>query len=350
MLAENINWLEKERKRGREKYKRLYSDKSNNNLKPSICRGLRKLVNLRILLDKNQELHHWNYNYPKSFYILNIRFHKKIHKKLKFDESTLCFYYNDVLLDTIEKHTSFLKEQSKELSLNIDIIIFELTTNKTKTMEIYKKMCAILKDVEYIKKDKKNVMQGFMFRGIDDMYNALHDLFAKHEVFICSDVLELTREERQTAKGGNLIYTILKIRFTFYTIDGSQVESIMIGEAMDSGDKSANKAMSTALKYALMQAFLIPTEELKDSDSETYQVAKKEPKIIEIPEIKPPFFKGDWNGEITDNNQVTWNGKVYQLSTLANKQLRDYIDSELEKDRIMKEQQIMENTIDSFSK
>lgn len=45
--------------------------------------------------------------------------------------------------------------------------------------KIYDAMACILSDVEGIKKEKKNQQQGFMFRGIDDMYNCLHDLFAK---------------------------------------------------------------------------------------------------------------------------------------------------------------------------
>jgi hypothetical protein len=198
-------------------------------------------------------------------------------------------------------------------------------------MEIYNRMIKILQDVEFIKKDKKNIQQGFMFRGIDDMYNSLHELFAKHEVFICSDVLELNREERQTAKGGNLIYTVLKIKFTFQTLDGSSVESIMIGEAMDSGDKSANKAMSTALKYALMQAFLIPTEDLKDSDNDTYQVAKKE---LKEPEKKSkPLtekFLEMWGKskrpyEIIEGHSVEVDGKVYKLSPEQIKQCEIHI-------------------------
>lgn len=135
--------------------------------------------------------------------------------------------------------------------------------------KIYDAMACILFDVEGIKKEKKNQQQGFMFRGIDDMYNCLHDLFAKHKVFISSEVLDTKREERTTKSGGNLIYTVLTIKFSFYTTDGSFVSSTLIGEAMDSADKSCNKAMSVALKYALMQTFLIPTEELKDPDAET---------------------------------------------------------------------------------
>ena len=190
-------------------------------------------------------------------------------------------------------------------------------------MEIYKRMISILKDVEYIKKDKVNTGQNYKFRGIDDMYNALHELFAKHEVFICSDVLELTREERQTQKGGNLIYTLLKIKFTFQTMDGSSVESIMIGEAMDSGDKSANKAMSTALKYALMQAFLIPTEELKDSDNNTYEVKKKEPEL-KLPEINDNFWKV-WNKEILDGNFIEIKGKKYKANDKQIAQMNTYL-------------------------
>jgi hypothetical protein len=49
----------------------------------------------------------------------------------------------------------------------------------------------------------------------------------------------------------------------------------MIGEAMDSGDKSANKAMSAAQKYALLQVFCIPTEEPKDTENETHTVEPK---------------------------------------------------------------------------
>lgn len=75
------------------------------------------------------------------------------------------------------------------------------------------------------------------------------------------EVLESRREERQTKGGGNLIYTVLKLKVTFYAEDGSNVSAIVQGEGMDSADKSTNKAMSAAYKYALFQLLCIPTEE-----------------------------------------------------------------------------------------
>lgn len=143
--------------------------------------------------------------------------------------------------------------------------------------KIFQCLVDIMDDVEAIGKNKTNSAQGYKFRGIDDMYNSLHPLFAKHGVFITSEVLNGDREERTTAKGGVLIYSIIDVRFTFYAVDGSNVSSVIKGEAMDSGDKATNKAISVALKYALMQMFMIPTDEKIDTEHESPEpMPKKE--------------------------------------------------------------------------
>src|SRR6202012_5845019 len=96
---------------------------------------------------------------------------------------------------------------------------------------IFKKLIAILNEVEAVGKNKPNPQQGYKFRGIDDMYNALHPLFSKHGVIIGSEVVGSQREERQTKSGGNLNYSIIDVRFTFYAEDGSSVSSTIKGEA-----------------------------------------------------------------------------------------------------------------------
>ena len=140
---------------------------------------------------------------------------------------------------------------------------------------IYKKIAAILADSDAIGKDRINNQQGFRFRGIDDVYNSLHPILAKHGVFSTTTVLEDRTEERQSARGGTLIYRILKVQFTFYAEDGSFVQSVVIGEGMDSGDKASNKAMAIAHKYALLQLLAIPTEDAKDPDAESHEVLPK---------------------------------------------------------------------------
>ena len=134
---------------------------------------------------------------------------------------------------------------------------------------IFQKMTSILKETKAITKSEKNQQQGFKFRGIDNVMNELHELFAKNDVFILQEVQDFTVDARPTAKGGTLFYTRATIKFRYMTTDGSFVETVNVGEAMDSGDKGMNKAMSIALKYSLLQMFLIPTEEQKDPDATT---------------------------------------------------------------------------------
>ena len=154
-------------------------------------------------------------------------------------------------------------------------------------MNIFQSITKILEEVPAIGKTKTNTIQNFKFRGIDDVMNTFQPLLAKHKVFIVPQVLEQTREERQTSKGGNLIYSICKIKYIFYAEDGSSVEAIVVGEGMDSGDKATNKAMAIAMKYAMFQVFCIPTEEMKDPDSDTPPESKKVVKNTANIKIQP---------------------------------------------------------------
>lgn len=137
------------------------------------------------------------------------------------------------------------------------------------TAMIYKSIIKVMSEINAIGKDRKNQAQGFQYRGIDDIMNELHGTLAKCGVFVVPNVLEETRTTGKTSRGGDMFYTRLKIRFTFYAEDGSNVQSVVIGEAMDTGDKASNKALSVGLKYALLQVFCIPTEDEKDPDAQS---------------------------------------------------------------------------------
>lgn len=129
----------------------------------------------------------------------------------------------------------------------------------------------------------------YKFRGVDAVYNALNPVMAELGLFITPEILDQKREDRTSANGAKLIYTILTIRFTMYAPDGSSVQMTVVGEGMDSGDKSANKAMSVAMKYAMFQLFMIPTEDLVDPDAEVHDLG---PKMGQNP---PPASRTDRN-------------------------------------------------------
>lgn len=124
-----------------------------------------------------------------------------------------------------------------------------------------------------ISKDRKNDQQGYKFRGIDDVYNALSALIAESRLCVLPRVGARTVTERTTKSGGVLFYVVVDVDYDLISaVDGSRHTVHVIGEAMDSGDKATNKAMSAAYKYMAMQVFCIPTEGDNDADAQTHQV------------------------------------------------------------------------------
>ena len=140
---------------------------------------------------------------------------------------------------------------------------------------IYQRISDALEESGGISKIRKNQQQGYSFRGIDDVYNALHTVLAKHKIFTTSEIVEKERYEWDTKNGGRMSEYVLLIRWRFCTTDGSYVTTETVGQAMDSGDKAANKAMSAAHKYAFLQIFAIPTEGDNDTENHSHEPARR---------------------------------------------------------------------------
>jgi len=135
---------------------------------------------------------------------------------------------------------------------------------------IHAAMVEVSRAVGAIAKARNNSQQGFRFRGIDDVYNAVHDLLAKNEVYVQTRVRDYTiqlvprsgqNSDKQPEVHAHAIFT-----FVFTHKDGSTTEVEMPGESRDFGDKASNKAISFAAKYAFISAFTIPTEDQEDGD------------------------------------------------------------------------------------
>ena len=114
-------------------------------------------------------------------------------------------------------------------------------------------------------------MQKYAFRGIDDVLNALSPALVRNGLVIMPEVLEREVVEKPSRNGGCLFYVTVKVRYTMICADdGSSHDVIVYGEAMDSGDKATNKAMSAAYKYMAIQSFAIATEGDNDADRTTH--------------------------------------------------------------------------------
>jgi len=183
----------------------------------------------------------------------------------------------------------------------------EVQSNGTK--QIYGLMAEVLAEIQAVEKNRANAQQGYKFRGIDDVYSAVHPLFAKHKIFTLPRVLNENTTERTTASGTILRFVNLTMAYDFFAPDGSHVTAEVVGEAMDAGDKASNKAMSAAQKYALIQTLCIPTGSTPDADevtqpevtTETRQVSKSSTAPDQCPKCK---------GAMWDNRESKRNPKA----------------------------------------
>jgi hypothetical protein len=133
---------------------------------------------------------------------------------------------------------------------------------------IHKKMAAILAEIGAVKKASTNSGQHWQYRSIDDVMGALHPLLAKHGVYILPEVRTPEYSEFATGSGKSMNVCRATVAYHFVAEDGSRATLVTAGEGADRGDKSTSKALAIAMKYAITQAFCVPTDDAIDPDAE----------------------------------------------------------------------------------
>lgn len=217
--------------------------------------------------------------------------------------------------------------------------------------KIYAAIAGVIADCGIVGKDKVNKQQGFKYRSVDDVFNALHPALAKNKVVIIPTVVDRQCEEVGKTKNGTAILKVIcKVKYDICAEDGSRVTSIIYGEGMDMGDKATNKAMAIAYKYLCFQVFCIPTEEMSDPDGESLeekigilkkQSEKKQEKPKEQPATTEPV-----NDEAEDV-------KISQpmLTTIQNEQKRTGVtDEQILAMRDVKAKKIEDMTVLEYKK
>jgi hypothetical protein len=113
---------------------------------------------------------------------------------------------------------------------------------------------------------------GYQFRGVDAVVNAVHPVLARLGVIVLPEVLDVSRDTVPASNGKSMMNVTVRVRFTFHGPAGDGLAVTVVGEAADTGDKASSKAQSVALRVALLQALLLPTDE-PDPDASGYERA-----------------------------------------------------------------------------
>lgn len=120
-------WVEKERARGREKYKRLgYHSGKTKALCPYTA-NVSRMLSRRGYNTKEMEAHHWNYNLPRSVFLIPRKIHCLLHKYMRVDyNDKYCYTKDGVRLETCQQAEDYFNSVLSEngIALKISVINF----------------------------------------------------------------------------------------------------------------------------------------------------------------------------------------------------------------------------------
>ena len=134
-------------------------------------------------------------------------------------------------------------------------------------------LAAVMNDVTHVGKEGKNSAQGYSFRGIDGVLNAVGPAFRRHGVIALPHVEQSEHHLVEVGKNRTpMRQATVIVRYVFHGPRGDSLDCVVAAEAMDSGDKATSKAMSVAHRTALIQALALPTHE-PDPDASSYERA-----------------------------------------------------------------------------
>jgi hypothetical protein len=110
---------------------------------------------------------------------------------------------------------------------------------------------------------------GYAYRGIEQITEHAGPLLAKHGVVFIPQVESIEIRERAVDET-MWTDTILTVRYQICGPGGptDRVDAVVIGIGRDSADKGANKALTQAFKYALIQTLCV-ADSRDDADGET---------------------------------------------------------------------------------
>lgn len=142
-------------------------------------------------------------------------------------------------------------------------------------------LAGVMEDVQAVRKGDRNTQQGYVFRGIDAVVNAVGPAFRKRGVVCVPARTTAHYRDVQTNTGKPSRECTVTVMYRFYGPAGDFIECEVPGESMDFGDKGAPKAMSVAYRIALLQALCIPTDD-PDPDAQSYERGDEDRQVANV--------------------------------------------------------------------
>jgi len=143
-----------------------------------------------------------------------------------------------------------------------------------KTLNIYQKINAVMQEVKYVQKENKKVNGQYTFVSHDAVTGILHEPLARHGIVMIPTTDKIVQDGNRTS-----------VEMTISFINSDRPEDRFsvrqFGYGIDSQDKGIGKAISYAVKYALLKVFCLETGDDVEKDNIEYKTPEISNEMLE---------------------------------------------------------------------
>ena len=142
-------------------------------------------------------------------------------------------------------------------------------------LNLRQKLAEVRRRIGYIQKRGHNERFDYSYATAADIAGSVGDILAELGVVVIPRLEEISYESAAGREEATRMARVV-MAYTFADVDSSEeVIAKVAGQGLDAGDKAPYKAMTGALKYALLQSFLLATGD--DPEDERLNARSKTP-------------------------------------------------------------------------
>jgi len=154
-------------------------------------------------------------------------------------------------------------------------------------LNLRQKLAEVRRRIGYIQKRGHNERFNYSYVTAADIAGSVGDILSELGVVVIPCLENITYESAP-GRGETTRMAQVVMAYTFSDVDsGEEIVAKVAGQGLDTGDKAPYKAMTGALKYALLQSFLLATgDDPEDERMETRLATAGSDRPIGVDEVR----------------------------------------------------------------